>query len=204
MLATRGAIEFGPIAYGNSFHARTTFRLRPFTGDPEDSDTPDSCVICHMAPSPGGPLVNDLGEHSMRLRESSTELATGNCTRCHPASFDTFDVVIGFDFDGDGLDRGVQTEIRGVMEILASAIDAADVNGAVSQPDGPGTRMRIDSDISLSTPTLRQAVYNYNFAAIDGSFGIHNTTYVVQILQRTYEPLTGVPFAVAFPDADVR
>jgi hypothetical protein len=200
MIATRGAVEYAG-SYSNSFHARTTFRLRPFTGDPDDSDTPDSCVICHMAPAPAAPLDNDLGEHSVRLRLGADSLVQGNCTRCH-ATFTTFDVIVGEDFDGDARIDGVQTEVRRLMSNLASAIFAADTNGAVTQPDGPGTPMLVSA--APTTAALREAVYNYNFVAIDGSSGIHNTTYAVQVLQRTYGALTGVPYGTAFPSADLR
>lgn len=200
MLATRGAVEYTG-TYANSLHAGTTFRLRPFTGDPDDSDTPDACVICHMAPGPPGPLENDLGGHAMRMRSGTTS-NVASCTPCH-ASLATFDRVIGEDFDGDGRVDGVQTEIRRLMQLLASAVFFADTGGAVTQPDGPGTPMLVSAAASSTAP-LREAVYNYNFVAIDGSFGIHNTTYAVQILQRTYGALTGTPFGAAFPDADLR
>jgi hypothetical protein len=200
MIATRGGIEYAG-SYGNSFHARTTFRLRPFTGDPDDSDTPDSCVICHMADAPAGPLEDEIGEHAMRMRSGATS-NIGSCTPCH-AGLTTFDRVIGEDFDGDGRIDGVQTEVRRLLAVIASAIFAADAGGAVTQPDGPGTPMRIAAGLP-TTAALREGVYNYNFVAIDGSSGIHNTTYTVQLLQRTYGELTGLPFGTAFPDADLR
>jgi len=200
MIATRGAVEYAG-AYSASFHARTAFRLRPFTHDPNDSDTPDSCVICHMDDGPTGPLEDELGGHTVEMR-SGAEINIGACTPCH-SSLTTFDRVIGKDFNGDGRVDGVQTEVRELMAILASAIFAADTAGAVTQPGGPTTPMLVSKSIP-STATLREAVYNYNFVAIDGSFGIHNTSYTVQILQRTYGELTGVPFGTAFPDADLR
>jgi len=35
----------------------------------------------------------------------------------------------------------------------------------------------------------------------DGSLGVHNTVYAVQLLQRTYERVTGVDYTTAFPMA---
>jgi hypothetical protein len=200
MIATRGAVEYQG-AYGNSFHARTAFRLRPFTGNPDDSDTPDSCVICHMDDGPVGPLAEVLGGHTVTMR-SGADINITACTPCH-TTLTTFDRTARGDFDGNGVIDGVQTETRGLMRNLASAIFAADTDGAVTQPDGPGTPMLLDPGVPASD-ALREAVYNYNFVAIDGSFGIHNTTYTVQVLQRTYGALTGVPYSVAFPDADIR
>jgi len=203
MIATRGAVGFG-YSYTNSFHASTVFRLRPFTGNPDDSDTPDSCVICHMAPSPVGPFQDELGEHTWNLAVGATELVAGNCSRCHPTYTTTFDVNRGEDWTGDGLTFGVQTEVRGLLAILYSALTTADVNGGLSRPGGPGTKIIVDPDLTLTTPTLRQAAYNYNFVTVDGSYGIHNTNYTVRLLQKTYGEVTGVPFEVAFPDADLR
>lgn len=139
----------------------------------------------------------------MRMRQGSMTTAVGNCDRCHPG-LDTFDRQIGADFDGDGVDFGVQTEVQRLTEILFDAIRDADTLGAVGRPGGALTPAQLSPDPSRSTTVLRRAVYNYNFVVTDGSSGIHNTTYVVQILQRTYEQLTGVPFGTAFPDATVR
>jgi len=200
MIATRGAVQYDG-GYSSSFHARTTFRLRPFTGNPDDSDTPDSCVICHVYNGPVGPLEETLGGHTVTMR-SGADINIGACTPCH-STLTTFDRTARGDYDGDGRIDGVQTEVRRVMALLASAIFAADTGNAVTQPAGPGTPMLV-STTAPSTATLREAVYNYNFVAIDGSFGIHNTAYTIQVLQKTYGELTGIPFGTAFPDADLR
>ncbi|HEX5136106.1 MAG TPA: hypothetical protein VFY93_03980 [Planctomycetota bacterium] len=200
MIATRGSVEYDG-AYSASFHAGTSFRLRSFTGDPDDSDTPDSCVICHMDDGPAGPLAEELGGHTVTMR-SGAEINITACTPCH-ATLTTFDRTARGDYDGDGTIDGVQTEVRRLLANLASAIFAADTGGAVTQPGGPTTPMLVAPGIA-TTAALREAVFNYNFVAIDGSFGIHNTSYAVQILQRTYGALTGVPYATAFPDALIR
>jgi hypothetical protein len=198
MLAARGGVEYG-LAFGGSFHGTTVFRRQAFTGDPDDPDTPDACVVCHMAPGGG-----TLGGHTMRLRASSvTVLATGNCDRCH-AGLDTFDFKIGRDFDGNGVRDGVQTEVRGLLERVWQAIAAANAGGGLSRPDGAGTPIEVDPDPAQSTAALRAAAYNYNFVVVDGSLGIHNTTYTIQLLQRTYEQVTGKSFGEAFPRADIR
>jgi len=68
-----------------------------------------------------------------------------------------------------------------------------------------GTQRRVALGMGEeSTAALREAVFNYNFVAIDASFGIHNTSYTVQVLQRTYGALTGIPYGTAFPDAVIR
>jgi hypothetical protein len=196
MLNARGAVEYGR-AFGSSFHGTTVFRLRTFTGDPGDPDYPDACVTCHMAPSNS----DVLGQHSMRLRDGATTLVAATCDSCHPG-LTTFDRNMGRDFDGDGQMRGVQTEVRGLLEILFAALRAADVNQGLDRPGGVGTAVSVDP--AKTTAALRQAAYNYNFVVTDGSFGIHNTAYAVQLLQRTYREVTGTAFKDAFPAAFIR
>ena len=198
LLTGSGAVEFGNLSYSVGFHGRTTFRLRTFTGDPDDSDTPDACVICHMAP---GSPNDQLGGHTMRLRDGPIELAAGNCDRCHPG-LTTFDRNVGKDYDGNGLTEGVQTETKGLSENLWVAINAADTQNGLTRPGGALTPIVVDPELSLTTPELRQAAYNYNFYVKDGSWSIHNTTYIVQVMQRTYEAVTGRPNQQDFPDAD--
>ena len=103
---------------------------------------------------------------------------------------------IGKDFDGDGQADGVQTETRDVIIILGQAIFAADADNGLSRSGGTSAEITVNSDLSLTTPELRQAVYNYNFVVIDGSLGIHNTRYAAKLLQVTYGEVTA-----DFPDA---
>jgi len=200
MVAGHGAIEYG-LVVGASFHGDPGFKPRNLTGNPNDPLFPEACVTCHMAPTPATPpLADRLGEHTWRLREGTIEHAAGNCDRCHPG-LTTFDRPLGHDFDGNGIAEGVQTEVKGLIEILFGALVAADTQGGLSAPGGSGTPIIVSDDLSLTTPELRQAAYNYNFVVTDGSFGVHNTVYAVQLLQRTYEQVTGVPFATDFPMA---
>lgn len=202
MVAGHGAVEYGRM-FGSSFHGHPGFKPRNLTGDPDDPLFPESCVTCHMAPTPAsGPFLDRLGAHTWRMRDGPTELAAGNCDRCHPGLI-TFDRPLGRDFDGNGVAEGVQTEVRGLIEILYSALVAADAQQGLRRPGGPGTPVTVSDDLTLTTPALRQAAFNYNFVVTDGSFGVHNTVYAVQLLQRTHEELTGTPFATAFPLADI-
>jgi hypothetical protein len=198
MVAGRGAVEYGQ-AFGSSFHGDPGFKPRNLTGNPNDPLFPEACVTCHMAPAPvAGPFLDRLGGHTWRMRDGATELAVGNCDRCHPG-LTTFDRNLGRDFDGSGVAEGVQTEVRGLIEILHAALVAADPQQGLSRPGGPGTPVTVADDLSLTTAGLRQAAYNYNFIVRDASFGVHNTVYAVQLLQRTYEELAGAPFTTAFP-----
>jgi hypothetical protein len=201
MVYGHGAIETGTAAYGSSFHGDPGLKLRNFTGDPDDPDYAEACVTCHMAPTPAsGPHEDRVGAHALSLTDGDFELALGNCDRCH-AGLTTFDRNLGHDYDGDGSTDGVQTEVSGLIENLYAALDAADTLDGLSRPGGPGTVVVVASDLSLTTPTLREAAFNYDFVVKDGSLGVHNTVYAVQLLQRTYERVTGVEYTTAFPMA---
>ena len=196
-----GAIETGGAAYGSSFHGDPGFKLRNFTGDPDDPDYAEACVTCHMAPTPAsGPHEDRVGAHALRLTDGDFELVSGNCDRCH-AGLTTFDRNLGHDYDGNGTADGVQTEVRGLIENLYAALEAADGLDGLSRPGGPGTLVEVATDLSLTTAPLREAAFNYDFVVKDGSLGVHNTVYAVQLLQRTYERVTGVDYTTAFPMA---
>lgn len=198
MVAGRGAFENGA-DFGSSFHGDPGFKPRNLTGNPDDPLYAEACVTCHMAPTPPtGPFADQLGAHTWRMRDGAVEHAVGNCDRCH-AGLDTFDRNTGRDFDGNGVAGGVQTEMRGLVENLWDALAAADTGQALSRPGGPGTFIEVLGDLTRSTPQLRQAAYNYNFVVRDGSWGVHNTVYAVQVLQRTYGFVTGVAYSTAFP-----
>jgi hypothetical protein len=203
MLAGRGAVEYGTDDYESSFHGDPGFKLRNFTGNPEDPLWPEACVTCHMAPTPAsGPDRDRLGGHTILQSRGSSELVIGNCDRCH-AGLTTFDRNVGRDYDGDGTAEGIQTEIRGLLERVHTALEADDTLGGLSRPGGPGTEIVVSGDLTLTTPALREGAYNHNFVVRDGSFGVHNTFYAVQVLQRTWESVEGVSFQTAFPGAYV-
>lgn len=200
MVYGHGAIETGG-AYGSSFHGDAGMKLRNFTGDPDDPLYAEACVTCHMAPTPAsGPHEDRVGAHALKLTDGAFELVAGNCDRCH-AGLLTFDRNLGHDYDGNGTADGVQTEVSGLLENLHAALEAADTLDGLSRPGGPGTPVLVATDLSRTTPLLREAAFNYDFVVKDGSLGVHNTVYAVQLLQRTYERVTGVGYTTAFPMA---
>lgn len=200
MVYGHGAIEAGE-TYGSSFHGDPGLKLRNFTGDPDDPLYAEACVTCHMAPTPSsGPHEDRVGAHAMRLTDGAFELVAGNCDRCHPG-LTTFDRNMGRDYDGNGSADGVQTEVSGLIENLWAALDAADTGNGLSRPGGPGAPVEVATDLSLTTALLREAAFNYNFVVKDGSLGVHNTVYAAQLLQRTYERVTGTGYTTAFPMA---
>ncbi len=56
--------------------------------------------------------------------------------------------------------------------------------------------------------SLRRAIWNYNMITQEGSFGDHNTSFDIQVLQKTYTALAqilgGTTFAQDYPNATLR
>ena len=52
--------------------------------------------------------------------------------------------------------------------------------------------------------TVRRAIWNHNLIARDGSLGVHNAAFTVQLLQKTYTAAGGNSFATDFPSATQR
>lgn len=153
----------------------------------------NACVTCHMGPTPaaGQPGNNKVGEHSYRMKwDGGTPNNPADdvenvavCANCH-GPMESFDRLATADFDGSGQVEGVQTEVKGLLKILARALPPS--VGATGEAD------------STFTPQQLQATYNYLFVVNDGSYGIHNTKYAVGLLRASIKDLTGedVPTAV--------
>jgi hypothetical protein len=102
----------------------------------------------------------------------------GGCVTCHGpiTSFD--DIKAASDWDGNGKIEGVQTEIKGMMNILASYLPK-DNTGVVlnSLTDAA------DSLAIADRPEIVKGIYTYEFVLTDKSYGVHNAKYTVKILQ---------------------
>jgi hypothetical protein len=110
---------------------------------------------------------------------------------CHAdGSITTFNREARGDYDGDGQVEGVQDEVEGLLEVLATKLPKDDAGAVLSST--------ISAD--NTTEVERQAIWNYWLIERDGSLGVHNTGFAVQVLQKTYQHLTGEPV----PNATIR
>lgn len=119
--------------------------------------------------------------------------------------------------------EGIQDRVQGLMSVVACAIttsasqqcsaNTVDINGnpvswSITIPAGRGTaNVQSPSNGTAGftfTNTFTQqeldAVYNYNIITQEGSMGIHNTRFDVELLQKAYQDLTGanVPNAALY------
>ncbi len=124
----------------------------------------DACVECHMVREE---IVHgELQDHSFHTFQPTA----GNCEPCH--TVEDFDV------------NGVQTDVMAKMDDLAVLLgytDTADFDANFnSQADGV-------------TVAERQAAYALVFVMSDGSYGVHNPHYTMDLLDNAIDYLTLLP-----------
>lgn len=199
----------------NSFHTSSRFTLANGAGDSTLSTENNKCVTCHMGTAPeaeeeGYRLV---GGHTFKVANGDTEFLT-TCTVCH-TGLATFNRAARADYDGDGSTEGIQDEISGLLLALSTKIlslDSTNVTGGTTSADGVITvgNLSISTLAKLNAMQIdvRRAVWNHNLISKDGSLGVHNAAFAIQVLQKTYSAVSqingGNSFATDYPDATLR
>ncbi|MCU0787493.1 MAG: hypothetical protein MUC91_04780 [Verrucomicrobia bacterium] len=136
----------------------------------------ESCVACHMQPLENGDTgFTEVGGHTFKMRSEAGVELVESCRACH-GEIESFDFARK-DYDGNGVIEGVQTEVKGLLTKLAMLLPP------VGQDDVTGY-----SD--YKTLAQKQGLYNYLFVEEDGSFGVHNLSYAVGILNGSIAALT--------------
>ena len=139
----------------------------------------DACVTCHTHGHEGD-LANGIANFTGHTFEPTVEA----CEPCHGELASFADVTAKSDFDGDGVVEGVQEEVSGLSELLRVVIlDAS--KDATSRSALEEDFESAIGDVAISTKRQREAAYNWAFVEFDGSSGVHNTTYAVQLLQQS-------------------
>ncbi len=169
-----------------------------FTNSPHTIVVKEGCIQCHMAPNyvlDAGPdgkkgtrddvVTPSVGGHSFSTagewEGKRLENVENACAACH-TDLTTFNRPAAGDYDGDGKVEGVQDEVKGLLEFLAKELPKDPETGDVlSYPIKPDN----------TTEAQRKALWNYWLVRNDGSLGIHNTRFVVDLLRLTYKELTG-------------
>ena len=111
--------------------------------------------------------------HSPRGKK---EMLVAACQTCHGPDVTTFDFPL-FDYNGDGVIQGVQTEVQSLLDKLSTMLPA-------QQP----VKTSLTIDATWNQHQL-QAAYNWQFVNNDGSRGIHNTAYAVGLLKASIADL---------------
>ncbi|HMP83641.1 MAG TPA: cytochrome c3 family protein [Verrucomicrobiota bacterium] len=153
----------------------------------------NTCVACHLQEVAGNdPNLGIVGGHTFRPgwdggtpNDTSDDVHLVNaCVQCH-GNITTFDFPRK-DYDGDGVIEGVQTEVKGLLDRL----------GRLLPPIGSPTV----SITAAYTKAQLRAAYNYRFVLDDGSYGIHNLSYAVGLLNESIGDLTDDRNSDSLPD----
>lgn len=183
MLSGTNAYEFPGKKYSNSAHG-----VLPGA----------SCVTCHMAQPAGRySLSPAIGGHSMRLSGEVHERPTANVAGClnsgchgemkQVASKHYYDRSAAADYDGDGKIESVQEEVEGLLDKLISNRGNGLLQTLKDAPyDAKGRFINSKTQYPIE---VVGALYNFKFVGEDGSKGIHNTAYAVQLLMDSIKAL---------------
>jgi len=183
MLSGSGAYEFAGRKYSSSRHA---------TRDKA------SCIGCHMAqPKQRYALMPTIGGHSFRIGgevHEAPKLNNAGClgSGCHDEMKQApgkhvFESPADEDYDGDGKVENVQEEVAGLLERIINK-QGTGLLQKMKDPlyDAKGAFIRNKTQYPLEVVA---ALYNYKFVREDGSRGIHNTKYAVQLLMDSIKAL---------------
>jgi hypothetical protein len=170
-----GGYQFSGKTYGESTHEQKL-----------------SCVDCHMA---------DVTDNS-NVPDHSFAPSLTVCKKCHAGATD-FNV------------NGFQGTIQAQLDVFEQALNAAGLLtrstgpapypqlGATELGDGnwsqdlpvPGGMSAVDGGGGVTlTQDQAGARYNYLLIARGGASGVHNTTYIAQLLYDSYSAFTGLTF----------
>src|SRR6476646_1289051 len=157
-----------------------------------------NCVTCHMTlPAGRYSLAPSIGGHSFRIAGEVHEehrVNTAGCTNsgCHAemkqvTNTHYFDKRAAADYDGDGKTETVQEEVIGLLDRLINSKGTGLLQTMKDAPyDAKGKFANSKTQYPVETVA---ALYNYKFVLEDGSKGVHNTTYAVQLLMDSIKAL---------------
>ena len=144
----------------------------------------NACVDCHMtATADTGTVERDkVGGHSWVLHDEATDYYhTSACVNCHGPKTSWNDFEAASDYDGDGTVESIPEEVDGLLHALSTILPPTGVDSIAYQD--------IQAEDNI---TLRKAWWNYQLIANDGSKGMHNTKFAVNVLTKTIAAVGGV------------
>ena len=183
MLSGTNAYEFPGKKYSNSAHG-----VLPAA----------NCVTCHMTQPTGRySLAPSIGGHSFRLagevhEEPKVNVAGCVNSGCHGemkqvAGKHFYDRKAPADYDGNGRTESLQEEVQGLLNKFINGQGSGLLQTMKDAPyDAKGKFINAKSQYPLEVVA---ALYNYKFVKEDGSKGMHNTTYAVQLLMDSIKAL---------------
>jgi hypothetical protein len=158
----------------------------PYISGSHKNVVSDGCIGCHMAPTAdtGTPNVNKVGEHTFKITNEATgfENIANACGSCHPGKTNLDQFIAPDDYDGDGLIEPWQKEIDGLLKKVRIKLPPQGVDSVAWQLIAADS-FNVD---------LRRMYWNYQFITNDGSRGMHNPFFTVNVLLSTLANPYGV------------
>jgi hypothetical protein len=143
------------------------------------------CVTCHLK-----------GEESV-FTGHAFEPSTEACEPCHGPITDFDDITAKNDYDGDGTVEGVQSEVDGLHEMIPDVILAAgaDTTGyntfeAFAFSDD-STSVWGGLNPGITPRMVREVWWNYLMVEDDLSHGVHNASFIIQLMQQSIKYMGG-------------
>lgn len=166
VLIGTGGYEYADYTYRNSPHGTVTV---------------DGCIDCHMSPSIG----NFLGGHTWKMEAETVEGEMKNTVGCNTVNCHNAALEETFNYDGYVDSVEVLWEQLG-EELFARGLLQMEEDSSLVPKD----RLIIKSKDTTG------AVFNYMLVHEDGSEGVHNSKYVIDLLQSSLNFITtGTPAA---------
>ncbi len=134
----------------------------------------DKCVVCHMAAVPADSLIGKLGDHTFKVAydvDSTTTMFNTNGCVCHGTG--------GAAAVTQAYVEASQAKVQALLDTLASLLP---LKSGVPYS-------HLDTSYHYWTPTKKAGAYNYYFVTNDGSGGVHNHDYAVELLSASIEQL---------------
>lgn len=144
----------------------------------------DACITCHaVATVDTGNVNRDMvGGHSFKLYNSNTGYYhTTACTPCHGniTSWNSFMALM--DYDLDGTVESIPNELDGLLQAIRILLPPTGIDSISWQQIG-----------ALNDLTIKKAYYNYQLIKNDGSKGMHNSKFSIDVLLKTRAALGAV------------
>jgi hypothetical protein len=167
----------------------------PYVSSPHYLAVGNTCVTCHMVATVDTGNVNrdKVGDHTFRLHNPETGYDhTTACTACHGQRSNFQDFTARMDYDEDGQIESVRDELEGLVNMLRNWLPPRGVDSVSWEA--------IRDSNSLD---LRKAFWNYQVIAYDGSGGMHNPMFSIDVMRKTLQALGGPLTSVRIDEAEL-
>jgi hypothetical protein len=163
-----------------------------YLSSPHKFATGNACVTCHYSATVDTGNVNrdKVGGHTFSLYNPETGYYhTTNCVDCHGQRSSWDDFIARADYDGNGVTESIPAEIYGLLKNLRTALPPAGIDSISWQ------MIRDTNDLNIN-----KAYFNYKLIYYDGSQGMHNTMFAIDVLRKSTQAIGGIVSSVELTD----